>query len=247
MTKKTMEMELAKAEAVSKNLGKILAAAGIAVERLSPEAAPVQRQFNYSALIDASDGNCTEKFSPTFSHKDWVDGEDLVQAGQSPNDVGFNVRFRQIETDLKAVQADLKTAFSCISQLRHSIRTSLTEVAAELNRLDDDIFNLQSRTTLLEENPNPVFAWARIFKPDASTATIDVASPNIDRVENVQTGWSNVYLKNITAGKPLFAVMTAQVVSIVGAIALNGNPIQCMTSDANGKLTDMHYTLVVLR
>lgn len=42
-------------------------------------------------------------FERTCIHRDWVDGEDIVQAGSSPNDEGFNARFHKIEADLDAL------------------------------------------------------------------------------------------------------------------------------------------------
>src|SRR5436190_20754770 len=57
----------------------------------------LHRTFTYVTQFPASAPECVpEPFKRTFAHRDWVDGEDLVQAATSPHDDGFNVRVHQI-------------------------------------------------------------------------------------------------------------------------------------------------------
>jgi len=100
----------------------------------------LSRSFSYGTAFPASVPDCVPTpFARTFVHKDWVDGEDLVQAGESANDVGFNVRLHEIEHDLDSLGAKLATMVECMSDMRTSLRKMFDEIAAELNRIDNDI------------------------------------------------------------------------------------------------------------
>ena len=100
----------------------------------------LSRSFNYATPFPAAVPACMPTpFARTFAHKDWIDGEDLVQAGQSANDDGFNVRLHQIENDLDALGAKIATVVECMADMRESLRKMFDEVAAELNRLDNDV------------------------------------------------------------------------------------------------------------
>jgi hypothetical protein len=100
----------------------------------------LSRSFSYATSFPAAVPACEPTpFARTFVHKDWVDGEDLVQAGQSANDDGFNVRLHQIEHDLDALGAKIATVVECMADMRESLRKMFDEIAAELNRLDNDV------------------------------------------------------------------------------------------------------------
>ena len=98
------------------------------------------RTFSYATAFPATMPSCVpDPFARTFVHKDWTDGEDLVQAGQSPTDDGFNLRFHRIEHDLDALGAKIATLAQCMESMRASLRSMFDEVAAELNRIDNDL------------------------------------------------------------------------------------------------------------
>ncbi|AIE86501.1 hypothetical protein [Fimbriimonas ginsengisoli] len=100
----------------------------------------LSRSFSYGTAFPASVPDCVPTpFARTFVHKDWVDGEDLVQAGQSADDNGFNMRLHQIEHDLDSLGAKLATAVDCMADMRASLRKMFDEIASELNRIDNDI------------------------------------------------------------------------------------------------------------
>jgi len=99
-----------------------------------------KRTFNYQQTFPAAMPACVAHFNRTFVHQDWVDGENVVQAQQTAGEDGFNVRFHRIETDLDAVRTDLVAAFTCLAEMRSSLRALLDEVRAELNRLNNDVF-----------------------------------------------------------------------------------------------------------
>ena len=82
--------------------------------------------FDYKFPVPPSDPNAQSKFTRGFAHKDWVDGQDTVQAERTDNEQGFNARLHQIERDLDALGANLATAFACIQILRGQVVQALT-------------------------------------------------------------------------------------------------------------------------
>ncbi len=99
-----------------------------------------KRVFNYQQAFPAADPACVAKFNRTFQHADWVDGESMVQAQQTPGEDGFNARFHRIESDLDAVKSDLVQSFACLAAMRAGVRVLLDEIRAEMNRLNSDVF-----------------------------------------------------------------------------------------------------------
>ncbi|SCE98629.1 hypothetical protein [Micromonospora mirobrigensis] len=99
-----------------------------------------RRVFNYAEPFPAVEPGCAPPaFARTFAHTDWVDGEDVVQAGQTTGELGFNERFHRIEHDLDHLGTDLAKAFSCLAAMRASVRKLLDEIRAELNRLNSSV------------------------------------------------------------------------------------------------------------
>ena len=100
----------------------------------------LHRTFSYvTEFADDVPACVPEPFARTFEHRDWVDGEDVVQAAPSANDEGFNGRFHRIEDDLDAVGAKVATLTRCMAEMRESLRHLLDEISAELNRINSDI------------------------------------------------------------------------------------------------------------
>lgn len=95
-----------------------------------------KQTFNYAEPFPAVAPGCQPPpFARTFAHQDWVDGEDVVQAGATTGELGFNERFHRIEHDLDALGTDVAQAFACMASMRVSLRKLLDEIRAELNRL----------------------------------------------------------------------------------------------------------------
>lgn len=98
------------------------------------------RTFSYATPFPEAVPECSPPpFQRTFVHKDWLDGEDLVQAGETATDEGFNKRLHAIEADLDALGSGMAKLVDCLADLRAGVRKALDEVAAELNRIDNDI------------------------------------------------------------------------------------------------------------
>lgn len=105
--------------------------------------------FDYQTNFPAQDSNCVSKFARLFQHLDWIDGESLVQAEETPGvEKGFNKRFHEIERDLDLLGDDAKQAFLCVTQMRGSLRSLLDEIRTELNRLSQQGSGWQTATLL---------------------------------------------------------------------------------------------------
>ncbi len=102
------------------------------------QAGTALRSFSYSAgsRVAAANPACKADFAPSFSHRAWQDGEDLVEA-EGIN--GFNVRFNALRADLEAVQRDLRQAFECLAGLQKSVAGALGEVTTELNAISRQV------------------------------------------------------------------------------------------------------------
>jgi hypothetical protein len=115
------------------------------------------RVFNYVQPFPEVEPACQPPpFTRTFHHDDWVDGEDVVQAGATTGELGFNERFHRIETDLDHLGADVAKAFGCLASMRSALRHLLDEIRAEINRLHDATHEwaVLSPTINLDKVPN---------------------------------------------------------------------------------------------
>lgn len=113
------------------------------------------RVFNYVQPFPEVEAGCQSSlFARTFHHDDWVDGEDVVQAGSTTGELGFNERFHRIEADLDHLGADVAKAFSCMVAMRAALRHLLDEIRAEINRLHDTTHEWQVLTPTIDKIPN---------------------------------------------------------------------------------------------
>jgi hypothetical protein len=91
--------------------------------------------FEYAITLAATDPSCASTFTRSFHHADWIDGESVVQAGQTTGELGFNARFHQLEADVDLLGSNVAKAFTCVASLRSSLVALLAEIRAEINRL----------------------------------------------------------------------------------------------------------------
>ena len=108
------------------------------------DAAVRGRSFQYSHPLTEAEAGCRPApFVRSFVHQDWIDGSSIVQAGETPTEKGFNDRFHKIERDLDALGTLVARAFACMNEMRSTVVLSLSEIAAELNRIDADVAELR--------------------------------------------------------------------------------------------------------
>jgi hypothetical protein len=105
-----------------------------------------QRVFDYKTAFATTEPDCTAHFTRTFDHADWVDGESVVQAGQTVGEDGFNLRLHHIEADLDSLGDDVRKAFECLAEMRTALASVLAEIKTELNRINADVFVLMSKS-----------------------------------------------------------------------------------------------------
>jgi hypothetical protein len=100
------------------------------------------RRFDFKATVAATDPAAVAQFVRSFVHEDWEDGVSMVQASETPGELGFNTRFHRIEADLDALGRDVANSFVSLSALRQQVHDALDEARAELNRLNADVGRL---------------------------------------------------------------------------------------------------------
>lgn len=122
--------------------------ANILLERLGSQ----QRRFSYSNALDATKPGCTAEYVRTLAHRDWVNGEDVVDADE------FNERWKQTQDDLDSAAKDAATALSCLADLRVQLAALFEEIRGEINTIHADIHALKGETE------DPPF-WSGPFFP----------------------------------------------------------------------------------
>ena len=95
--------------------------------------------FTYNPPFPAVVPGDQSTFTRTFEHREWVDGQDPVQAGATPDELGMNARLNALERDLDAVNADLVQSFKLISDLRKALAAALGQIQSELNKKTDKV------------------------------------------------------------------------------------------------------------
>ena len=95
-----------------------------------------RRSFQFRTDFPEAMAECAAAFERSFAHTDWVDGESVVQASETPTEEGFNKRFHAIEDDLDAVKQDLLTAFACLAEMRRTLRAMFNELVTEINTIN---------------------------------------------------------------------------------------------------------------
>jgi hypothetical protein len=112
-------------------------AAGLLVsEWLAENLGKRRRSFQFRTDFPEQVAACNAVFQRTFAHTDWVDGESVVQAGETPTEEGFNKRFHALEADLDTVKGDLVRAFECLAEMRRTLRAMFNELVAEINTIN---------------------------------------------------------------------------------------------------------------
>lgn len=92
-------------------------------------------RFSLRTAFPATVPGCEVTFARTFAHADWVDGQSVVQAEETPDEAGFNDRFHRIEDDIDALGRGLETLSGCVAAMRRDLRGVLDEIVAELTTL----------------------------------------------------------------------------------------------------------------
>jgi hypothetical protein len=99
--------------------------------------------FTFTTQLAAEAPECLPTYARQFAHTDWIDGESRVQAGMTPEELGFNGRFHAIENELDRVAADLHTLGGCQATLRGLLSQILKQLESKITDLQNQIFALK--------------------------------------------------------------------------------------------------------
>jgi hypothetical protein len=103
------------------------------------------RTFAYTHPLSVTDpAGPPVPFAREFAHTDWLDGESAVQAGETPTEEGFNLRFHKIEHDLDRLGVLGAQLAASTAAMRATIAAALEEIHAELNRINADVASLKA-------------------------------------------------------------------------------------------------------
>jgi hypothetical protein len=91
-------------------------------------------------------------YTPSFSHVDWIDNEDVVQAG---GENGFNKKFRDLEEELNKISAVVGAIKAALSNIEELADNSVTtkKIAPGAVTFDKIAFQLV-KTSTREVNPS---------------------------------------------------------------------------------------------
>lgn len=92
--------------------------------------------FVFQTPVPQEAPNCRLTFQRGFFHPDFIDGVTVVQAGATPEEIGFNKRFHTIEDDLDDIAVDLRTASNCMAELRLELFGIVQELQAKITEID---------------------------------------------------------------------------------------------------------------
>jgi hypothetical protein len=102
------------------------------------EAAAADRAapFTFQVLISETAPECALTYERLFFHPDFIDGVTVVQAGETPDEVGFNSRFHQIEAEFDSISRDLQTSSNCVAELRRQVFQMARELEAKITEIE---------------------------------------------------------------------------------------------------------------
>jgi hypothetical protein len=100
-----------------------------------PPAAAAEH-FAFQTKIAPAAPECAADFARTFFHPAFFDGLTVVQAAQTPEELGFNARFQAIEVDLDAVATNLSRLSNCLAELRFEVSSLVGELENKLTEID---------------------------------------------------------------------------------------------------------------
>ncbi len=108
--------------------------------------------FDFTTDVQTVDPSCAITYARDFAHVDWIDGESRVQAGLTPEELGFNARFHAIENEFDAIAAQFGQLGSCVSEIRSDLVGVVKELEAKITTMQNEIHALQ-QTKKTEQKP----------------------------------------------------------------------------------------------
>lgn len=130
----------------------VIAVLGRAIARQSGPGltTTVTPPFVFQTNVPQQAPQCELHFEPTFSHPDFIDGVTVVQAGETPTEIGFNHRFHAIEDDLAGIADALRTVSNCMKELRLELFGVVQELQVKITAIDRRIDPLKDKAETKE-------------------------------------------------------------------------------------------------
>lgn len=119
---------------------------GIAASARPADVAPTQ-PFSFQTHVNQVATECVLVFNRSFNHPDFIDGVTVVQGEETPEEIGFNKRFHNIEADLDSISVDLGTASNCMAELRLELFGIVQELQAKITEIDTRLDSKATKET----------------------------------------------------------------------------------------------------
>jgi hypothetical protein len=120
-------------EAIGSTLAQLIGPA----QALLPAAAITSPPFTFQTQIAQTASDCIPTYQRAFVHPDFFDGLTVVQAGTTPEELGFNARFHAIEAEFDAVALDLYKSGNCLAELRRELFGLARELEVKITQIDE--------------------------------------------------------------------------------------------------------------
>lgn len=101
--------------------------------------------FKFVTVVEGADATCTPTYRRGFAHTDWVDGENRVQAGMTPEELGFNARFHSIENEFDAIAQQFTRLGACAAEIRADLSGVVKELESKITMLQNQIHAQQQK------------------------------------------------------------------------------------------------------
>ena len=101
--------------------------------------------FRFATIVEEVDPACAVTYQRGFAHIDWFDGDSRVQAGMTPEELGFNARFHAIENEFDALSQELADLGTCVALIRKDLFGVAREMEARITDLQNQIFSIRQR------------------------------------------------------------------------------------------------------
>lgn len=95
--------------------------------------------FQFQTDVETPNPDCGITYKRSFSHADWIDGESRVQAGMTPEELGFNARFHAIENEFDSIANQFTRIGNCMSELRSDLIGIVNELESKITALQNSI------------------------------------------------------------------------------------------------------------
>lgn len=99
--------------------------------------------FDFTTDVQEIDPDCAITYSRDFTHVDWIDGESRVQAGLTPEELGFNARFHAIENEFDNIASQFTDLGRCVGGIRADLVGVVKELEAKITTLQNQIHALE--------------------------------------------------------------------------------------------------------